>query len=137
MKTGKGTLTRTIIIVLAACPFLMGCKKAEEERSRVGFHVKGVRLAVEGVTKEIAREERDFYGMRVATDRLGRALDGLPGRVEKKAETRVAERKQSAEQAVKLFEELRPTLESLKFDEGEVQAKFDELNRLLDEVERS
>jgi hypothetical protein len=136
MKTRMGMVTCTVIIALVACSLLTGCKGGESKRAEVGFHVQGVRLAIDRVKKEAARNPRDTYGMRIATDGLSRALEGLPERIEKKASSRVQERKAAAEEAIKLFEKLKPTLEGLQFDQAKVEAEFAELNKLLDEVEK-
>jgi len=147
----RRALSPAIAICAALCAMSMlpaGCTDKEKYRASVGFHAKGVRVGIQRVRDEIARQgsgnrqdrtgdgRGDYYGMRVATDHLARALRGLPVRIGKKATTRVGERKALAGKARKLFEELRPTLESLRFDKAEVNARLDELGGMIDEVER-
>ena len=139
MKTRMRAFTPAVAIVTAflICPFLGGCKSGGSYRSSVNFHAEGVRLGIQRVNGEIARNPRDYYGMNVATDHLERALSGLPARIGKKATTRVEERKAKAEEAIKLFAALKPVLVGLQFDAGEVKAKLAELGRLIDEVEKT
>jgi hypothetical protein len=120
---------------------LSGCGGGRKRRASVEFHAEGVRYAVGRLSREIDRaragQRVDAYAMSSATDAVERALRGLPERIEKKAATRVEERKAKAEEAIKLFAALRPVLVGLRFDEGEVKAKLAELGRLIDEVEKS
>lgn len=129
-----------VALPLALCliPCLLaGCKDKRKYRSSVEFQVKGARVTMESLRRQIARDPLDPYGMRLATDRFARALDGVPAKVEEKATTRVKERKAAAEKANEMFKALRPVLESLDFKRPEVNAKLDEVAKLLDEVERS
>ena len=127
-----------------------GCRDDAEEMTTVSFHAEGVRLNLRRVRAEIARASAppgqgptsqrsngNYYAMRTACDKLARALGGLPDRVTNKADSRGEQRRAAAERAVQLFEALRPTLESMRYDPAEAGAKLDELARLIDEVERS
>jgi len=131
-----------------ACSLSAGCASKQKQRSTVAFHTKGVRLGIRRVRNEMEmvgrrkRKERvpggDFYAMKTATDMLARALRGLPGRIQKKATTRVPERKAAAEKAAEVFRQLEPQLLSLQFDEAKkakIEAGFAEIEQLLTEVE--
>jgi len=128
-------------VYLVLCAALGGCRDAEKERAKVEFHSEAVRKTIK-INRDVAglfkagKLVEPSYDIRTATDVLDRALYGLPGRVEKKAKTRVEERKAAAVKARKIFAELRPKLESMKFELADVNAKFDEIERLIDEVER-
>lgn len=122
------------VIALAACSAGLGCRSGEKRRARLEFSCNAVRSSIKLVEDNLPA--REMYSMRAAADQLLRALDGLPKKVEKKATTRVQERKAVAEKARDFFAKLRPTLESLKYDEGEVRAKLRELSGMIDEVER-
>ena len=126
-----------VLLALCAIPWLLtGCKDERKHRAGVEFQVKGARVTMESLRRQIARDPMNPYGMRLATDRFARALGGVPARVEDKATTRVKERKAAAEKAVEAFTALRPVLDSLKFERAEANAKLDEVAKLLDEVER-
>ena len=136
----------TVVLLCLACLLPGGCTDKKKLRAGVEFHAKGVRLGVRRVRKEVTRPPRqldgeviagtDAYSMKTATDHLARALRGLPARIEKKATSRKSERKAAAEKAKRLFAELRPVLESLKYDKGEACGKLDEIAKLMGEVER-
>jgi len=139
---------RAAALACLVCPVLTGCKNRSEQRAGVAFHAKGVRLGVRRVRDQIEhpeltnRDDRtpgrgDYYAMKVATDHLARALGGLPGRIEKKAAARKAERKAAAEKAGKIFSKLSGKLESLNYDKKEALARLDEILKLVDEAERT
>jgi hypothetical protein len=67
---------------------------------------------------------------------LARALDGLPVRIEQAAGAAAESQKAAAQKAIALFAQVRPTLESLKYDEAEVKAKMDELGQIIDQVSK-
>lgn len=133
--------SRVAVLACLSCLLLGGCRDKQKQRSGVQFHARGVRDAIGRLRKEVdgtgAGGQADLYAMENATAALGRALRGLPGRVEKTAQTRQQERKDAAEKARQLFEGYRPTLESLRYDKAEANAKLDELDRLIQEVEKS
>ena len=122
------------LIALAACSAGLGCRSGEKRRARLEFSCDAVRSSIKLVEDNLPA--RELYSMRAAADQLGRTLGGLPAKVEKKATTRVEERKAAALKARDFFAKLRPTLESLKYDEGEVRAQLRELAAMIDEVER-
>ncbi len=132
---------RTVLLLALPCALLPGCGDPQQRRSSVKFHAEGCRKSLEMLRRVLRlwkaeKLQEPHYDIPIAIDTLSRALSGLPARIEKKATTRVEERKAAAEKARALFEQLRPKLNSRGFEEAEVNAKLDELARLLDEVER-
>jgi hypothetical protein len=131
-------MTRKILywgIGAAACAGLLGCGGGQKRRSTVEFHCKAVRTCIGLVEHQLAARQQ--FPMRGATDHLGRALHGLPEIIKKKASTRLEERLKTADQAIELFEHLRPTLDELKYDQAQVKAKLDELSGMIDRIEKS
>jgi len=74
------------------------------------------------------------YGKLYAIDKFDRALTGLPARIDKQQPPRQAERKAAAVKAVELWRQIKPALAGLPPDQA--AAKLDEIEALLDEVER-
>ncbi len=112
-----------------------GCGKGgEKARSTFEFYTSGVRLTMERLRKEIPRREN--YAMQAAVKKVQDALAGLPAAVDKKAETKQAERKASAEQAFAFFEDqMHGQLLGLRYDEADMLNKLDQLSGILDKVE--
>ena len=140
MKTERPALY-CVPLALAISAALTGCSDPEERRASVHFHAEAVRNTLEINRRIVTRFKsgqlkEPGYDMKTATDVMARALYGLPERIEKKATTRIAERKAAAVKAHKLFAELRPKLEGLKFELAPINAKLDEIEKLIDEVER-
>jgi len=124
----------TACLLAGATLTVAGCGDPQERRATLGFSCRAVRQCLDHLRTQLPR--RELYPMKAATDSLARALAGLPAKVQKKAATRQAERKAAALKARALFEELQPVLESLKYDEAEMNARLDELAGIIDEVER-
>jgi len=139
---------RILTIICLTTLLAGGCQDKKKVRSGLAFHVKGVHRAIGRVRNQVQPPKDDnrpdrighrqnaYYSMKIAAEQLARALRGLPGRVEKKATTRKQERKAAAEKAKKLFQDLRPTLESLRFDKAKADAKLDEIEKLIADVEK-
>ena len=143
MKTHRfgRAATQAATLAVLPCLLLVGCKDAKEHRASVEFHAEAVRNSLAMLRRTVrqfkAGELKEpSYDMRIVTDLLDRALYGLPERIEKRATTRVEERKAAAVKARKLFQQLRPKLDALSFEEAEANAMFDVIASLLDEVER-
>jgi len=147
-------LTRTVrgiglVVSVALGLFLGGCRSGPERRADPAYHAKGVLRQLENTRQVMARaivpNDREYSGgrrynpgqdMTNALDMLGKALDGLPLRIEKKAETRKEDRKAAAEKAKAKFDELRPVLMGLKYDAAEMNAKLDEIADLVRQAEK-
>ena len=128
-------------LVLLACALLAGCSDPKERRASVGFHADAVRKTIKVLRRVVRLQaagklKEPHYDIPIAIELVNGSLAGLPARIEAKAKTRVAERKAAAEEARELFQQLRPKLNSLKFEELEVNATLDEILALIDEVER-
>ena len=137
-------IVRIAAAVCVLCPLLAGCGNDQERRASVEFHLAGTRTAIDRVKMAVEHAHDESEGgrgpgglMLAATEQLRRCLEGLPARIEKKASTRVEERKAAAEKARQFFEQLRPTLLSLRFDQAEMLDKLRQLSGMLDEVQRA
>ena len=143
MKTDPSTRAPACraALVLLACALLGGCSDPEERRASVEFHADAVRKTMEVLRRVVRLQaagklKEPHYDIPIAIDLVNGSLAGLPARVEAQAKTRVAERKAAAEKARELFAQLRPKLQSLKFEQAEINAKLDEILALIDEVEK-
>ena len=74
------------------------------------------------------------YGKLYAIDKFDRALTGLPARIDEEKPARAAERKAAAEKAVEIWMQIKPAAAGMPSDKA--TAKLDEIQALLDEVER-
>jgi len=126
-------LLKTLIaIVLVGC--VAGCGKEDPQES-IELAGAAVRRAIEGVKRQLPK--RLVFPMGTAASHLEMALEGLPLRVEEKAQTRLEERKAAAQRAKEFYQEkIRPALSNMQYDEDQVRADLDELAKIIDEVER-
>ena len=69
-----------------------------------------------------------------AIDKFDRAITGLPARIDKQQPPRQAERKAAAVKAVELWKQVKPALAGMPLEQA--TARLDEIQALLDEVER-
>jgi len=129
-----------VLLPLVVASLLCGCTDKKKQRATVAFHTKAVRKSIDRlrkvsstISKGNAREAG--YDIRITTDLVDRALSGLPGRIERSAPDGKDRRKAAAVKAVAIFRQLRATLESLKYDQAQVNAKLDEIDKLMDQVD--
>ncbi len=135
------TVPKAALLTLLCCTLLAGCSNPKERRASLAFHAGAVRKTLAMVKRTVrlfkaGQLKEPGYDIPIALEALGNNLSGLPARIEKKATTRVEERKAAAVKAGEIFREIRPKLRSLKFDEAEANAKLDEIGALIDEVEK-
>ena len=129
---------RKLGVVMAcgvAAVALAGCRTGEKKRSTVEFHTSGVRLQLDRVLRQVPKTN-DAYSMWDATGALKSAVEGLPGRVEQQAADKKAERLAAAQQAVQRFAQLKPVLDSMRYDQAKVIGQLEELRKLLDQVDQ-
>ena len=147
MKNAAAAILVAMLIALAlAAP---GCRDEQKHRASVEFYAKGARSCLAYLRRMLGdkaigtagKDEPELqgvnpsaYGKLYAIDKFDRAITGLPARVDKQQPPRQAERKAAATKAVELWKRIKPKLAGMPLEQA--TAKLDEIEALLDEVER-
>ena len=126
-----------------------GCRDEQKHRASVEFHAKGARSCLAYLRRMLGgeavgpagKDETELQGVNpshcgklYAIDKFDRAVTGLPARVDKQQPPRQAERKAAAVKAVELWKQVRLALAGMPPEQA--AARLDEVEALLDEVER-
>lgn len=111
-----------------------GCNRDEQRRNSVEFHAEAIRQGIGMVRAAMPQHEE--FSMKRAVGALNASLQGVDEKIKSQAPNKMEERIAAANKARALFDaDIRSQLGSLKYDDAAMQAKLDELSKLIDQVE--